>query len=197
MRGTPSSGRGFGLVELSVVMALMTSTGKGQHPMTTLLTRTKSGERGFTLAEVLVATLIIIVGLVAVATGFQYATSGVATGRGETVATFLAEQRLEALKSAAIANYASLVPGTTTEHCQTSNIGTTGSKCQSTPISGTTSYQRTTTITNNPGGTGCTGTAPFLCKRIRVSVTYRPVAAKSDLSQARTVELFAIVAPRN
>jgi len=165
--------------------------------MTTLLTRTKSDERGFTLAEVMVATLIILVGLVAVATGFQYATSGVATGRGETVAAFLAEQRLEALKSAAIANYAGLTAGTTTEHCQTSNIGATGSNCQGSVISGTASYQRVTTITDNPGGTGCTGVAPFFCKRIRVTVTYRPVTASGDLSQARTVDLFALVAPRS
>lgn len=165
--------------------------------MTTVPTPTRAGERGFTLAEVLVATLVILVGLVAVATGFQYATSGVETGRGETVATFLAEQRLEALKSAAIADYASLSPGTTTEHCQTSNIGATGSNCQGTAISGTASYERVTTISENPGGIGCDGTASFLCKRIHVRVTYRPVTARGDLSQSRAVDLFAIVAPRN
>lgn len=165
--------------------------------MTARLTRTKSDERGFTLAEVLVATVVILVGLVAVATGFQYATSGVATGRGETIAAFLAEQRLEMLKSTAIANYDGLVAGTTTEFCQASNIGATGSNCQTSAITGTASYQRTTTITDNPGGTGCTGAPPLLCKRIRVSVTYRPVTAAGDLSQARTVDLFALVAPRN
>ena len=165
--------------------------------MTTLLTRAKADERGFTLAEVMVATVIILVGLVAVATGFQYATSGVATGRGETVATFLAEQRLESLKSSAIANYTGLTAGTTTEFCQTSNIGVTSSNCQSTAIAGTASYQRTTTITDNPGGTGCTGVVPLVCKRIRVTVTYRPVTSAGDASQTRTVDLFALVAPRN
>ena len=64
-----------------------------------------TNERGFTLAEVLVATFIIVVGLVALASGFQFATSGVATGRGETVASFLAEQRLEQLKAIAMTNY--------------------------------------------------------------------------------------------
>jgi type II secretory pathway pseudopilin PulG len=160
-------------------------------------------ERGFTLIEVLVATFIIIVGLVAVATGFQYATAGVATGRGETVATFLAEQRLEQLKAVALTNYngpwggTSLGAGTTTEYCQSSNIGTTSSNCQATAFSGGTTYTRTTTITDNPGGTGCTGTAPNVCKRIRVSVTYRPVTSRGDVSQTRQFDVYAVVAPRN
>jgi prepilin-type N-terminal cleavage/methylation domain-containing protein len=171
--------------------------------MTARLTRTLSGQRGFTLAEVLVATVIIMVGLVAVASGFQYATSGVATGRGETIATFLAEQRVEQLKTVAMTNYAppypglSLAAGTTTEFCQTSTIGATGSNCQATAITGTTSYTRTTTITDNPGGAGCSGVAPLLCKRIRVSLTYRPVTSSGDVSQTRTVDLYAVVTPRS
>ena len=62
--------------------------------MKTTTRQNPTNERGFTLAEVLVATFIIVVGLVALASGFQFATSGVATGRGETVASFMAEQRL-------------------------------------------------------------------------------------------------------
>lgn len=171
--------------------------------MTTRLMRSLSSERGFTLAEVLVAVFVILVGLVAVASGFQYATSGVATGRGETMAVFLAEQRVEQLKTVAISNYdgpwpsgPSLAAGTTTEFCQSSNIGATSSNCQSTTFSGTTTYTRTTTITDNPGGTGCTG-APLLCKRIRVRVTYRPVTSRGDVSQTRTVDVYAVVAPRS
>jgi prepilin-type N-terminal cleavage/methylation domain-containing protein len=162
-----------------------------------------SGQRGFTLPEVLVAVFVIMVGLVAVATGFQFATSGVATGRGETMATFLAQQRIEQLKTVAMTNYdppypgVSLAAGTTTEYCQTSNIGASSSNCQSTAFSGATSYTRVTTITDNPGGTGCTGVAPLLCKRIRVSVTYRPVTSQGDLSQTRTVDLYAVVTPRS
>jgi prepilin-type N-terminal cleavage/methylation domain-containing protein len=171
--------------------------------MTHWLMRRMSGQRGFTLPEVLVAVFVIVIGLVAVATGFQYATSGVATGRGETMATFLAQQRIEQLKTVAMTNYdppypgVSLAAGTTTEYCQTSNIGATSANCQSTAISGTTSYTRVTTITDNPGGTGCSGVAPLLCKRIRVSVTYRPVTSAGDVSQARTVDLYAVVAPRS
>jgi prepilin-type N-terminal cleavage/methylation domain-containing protein len=184
--------------------------------MTPRLTRTLKGQRGFTLAEVLVAVFVIMVGLVAVATGFQYATSGVATGRGETVATFLAEQRVEQLKTVAMTNYfgsptgpawaanASLQGGTLvapvifTEYCQSSNIGATGSNCQGTTITGTSSYTRVTSIVDNPGGTGCDNSAPALvCKRIRVTVTYRPVTTRGDMSQTRTVDVYAVVAPRS
>lgn len=166
--------------------------------MTTRLTRTLTGQRGFTLAEVLVAVVIIMVGLVAVASGFQYATSGVATGRGETIAIFLAEQRVEQLKTVAMTNYDPPYPGlslatgtTTTEFCS-------GSTCQATAITGTTSYTRVTTITDITTEAGrCTGVTPLLCKRIRVTVTYRPVTSSGDLSQARTVDLFAVVTPRS
>lgn len=172
--------------------------------MTILSTRTLTGQRGFTLAEVLVAVFVILVGLVAVATGFQYATSGVATGRGETIATFLAEQRVEQLKTVAMTNYdppypgVSLAAGTTTEYCQTSTIGSTGSNCQATAITRTTSYTRVTTISDiTTEANRCTGVAPLLCKRIRVTVTYRPVTSGGDVSQARTVDVYAMVTPRS
>jgi len=161
-------------------------------------------EAGFTLAEVLVAAVVIVIGLTAVATGFQFATGGIATGRGETVAIFLAEQRLEQLRAVALVNFngpwpsgPSLAAGTTAEFCQTSNIGTTGTNCQSGAITGTTSYTRTTVITDNPGGSGCTGVPPLICKRVRVSVGYRPVTSHGDVSQLRQVDVFSQVAPRN
>ena len=61
-------------------------------------------ERGFTLGEVLVATLVLAVGLVGIATGFQYATSGVEIGKGETTAAFLAEQRVESVSATGAAH---------------------------------------------------------------------------------------------
>jgi prepilin-type N-terminal cleavage/methylation domain-containing protein len=184
--------------------------------MITRGTRMLTEQRGFTLAEVLVAVFVIMVGLVAVATGFQYATSGVATGRGETIAAFLAEQRIEQLKTVAMTNYfgaptgpawaagASLqggtlaAPVTFTEYCQSSNIGATGANCQGSAITNTASYTRVTSIVDNPGGTGCDNSAPALvCKRIRVTVTYRPVTTRGDVSQTRTVDVYAVVAPRS
>lgn len=160
----------------------------------------RSAEAGFTLAEVLVATLVIMVGLVAVATGFQFGTAGIATGRGETVAIFLAEQRLEQLKAAAIANFNGVAAGTTNEFCLATNIGTTTSNCQGTAITGAPSYQRTTTITDSGNATTC-GTAPaappVLCKRVQVRVSYRPVTSQGDVSQQRVVDVFTMLVPRN
>ena len=57
------------------------------------------GAPGFTLAEVMIAVAVLTIGLLAIGVGFQQATSGVATGRGETTAVFLAEQRIEQLKA--------------------------------------------------------------------------------------------------
>lgn len=156
-------------------------------------------QEGVTLAEVIIATFIVSIGLVAVASGFQFATAGISTGRSETMAAFLAEQRLEQLKSSAISNYngAALAAGTTTEYCQTSDIGTAASNCQAATMTGGLSYTRVTTIADNAGGPGCTGAAAQLCKRIHVRVTHRPITSRGDSSQTRQLDVYTLVAPRN
>jgi prepilin-type N-terminal cleavage/methylation domain-containing protein len=140
----------------------------------------RPAQRGFTLVEVLVATFVLSIGLVAVATGFQYATSGVESGRGETTATFLAEQRLEGLRAVAVTNFsdATLNAGTTTEAYGT--------------IASAAAYRRVTTIADNPGGV-CTAN----CKRVQVTVFYRPVTSRGQLDEERRVDLITIFVARN
>lgn len=135
--------------------------------------------RGCTLAEVLVATLILAIGLVAVATGFQHATGGVETGKGETAGAFLAEQRLERLKGLALTDWtnATLNAGTTTE--------TYGS------IANAPFYRRVTTITDNASGP-CTAA----CKLVQVTVFYRPVTTQGQLDQERRVDVITLLASR-
>ena len=145
-----------------------------------------NGERGFTLVEVLVATVVLSIGLVAVATGFQYATSGVETGKGETQAVFLAEQRLEFLKNLALTNWASacLNAGTINETSSTSVAA-----CPPSPPSG--NYRRDTTIADNPGAPCATN-----CKMVTVQVFYKPITGGGDLSQERRVDVVVLLVPR-
>ena len=148
--------------------------------------RPRRHDRGFTLVEVLVATFITTTGLIAVAMGLQYAATGIETGRGETTATFLAEQKVEQLKAIALVDWtnAALDPGTTTEYCPPAGAGCTGTITMG-------SHRRASTITNNPGGT-CTTS----CKLVRVTVLYRPISARGALDEERRVDLFFVLASR-
>lgn len=58
------------------------------------------GTRGFTLTEILVAVAVISIGLVGVAIVVPVASFGLHDGRLRTSATFLAEERLEQVRSA-------------------------------------------------------------------------------------------------
>jgi len=141
--------------------------------------KSRSGEAGFTLAEILVACAVISVGLVAVATGFGYGVDGVEAGRQQSTAVFLAEQRIEQAKDLA-ARTPNLAALTTANLPATEAYGT---------ISGAPpGYRRTTTITLNPGGT--TGA------RVDVAVFYRPVTGRGVLSTERSVSLSIFLASR-
>ena len=144
-----------------------------------------SDAHGFTLAEILVATLVLSVGIVAVAAGLQQATSGVEVGRGETAAIFLAEQRLELLKSVALEDWSStlLLAGTAVEAYGT--------------IVNATPYRRETVVADRVGGecwTGAPSTAT--CKQVRVIVRYRPVSGGGGPDHERRVDLVTVFVPR-
>lgn len=130
---------------------------------------------GFTLAEVLVATFLVTVGLLAIMTGFQVAIASVDAGTRESTAVFLAEQRLDELRSTAITSYTALVTGTTTE-----NYGS---------IAGAQQYRRVTTITNDPASTTNT-------TLLRVVVSYRPIAVAGGSGGERSIVLATLVARR-
>lgn len=126
------------------------------------------------------AILVLSIGLAAVVTGLQYATSGVETGKGETTAAFLAEERVEQLKALALTDWTnlSLSAGTTTE-----GYGS---------IAAAALYRRVTTITDSPGET-CTAR----CKLVQVTVFYRPVTARGQLDQERRLHVITILVSRS
>ena len=143
------------------------------------MNRPPRDKRGFSLVEVLVVAFILSVGLAAVAIGLQHATSGIETGKSETTAAFLAEQRLEQLKALALADWPSpvLSAGTTAEDY--------GSLPDASP------YRRVTTITDGPGWI-CTAN----CKLVQVTVLYRPVTARGQLDQERRLEVVTMLVSR-
>lgn len=140
--------------------------------------KSRSGQAGFTLAEILVACAIISVGLIAVSVGFGYGVDGVEAGRQQSTAVFLAEQRIEQAKELAM-RQTGLVQLTAANLPATEAYGS---------ISGASSYRRTSTITTNPGGV--TGA------RVDVSVFYRPVTGRGVLTTERSVSLSIFLASR-
>ncbi len=144
----------------------------------------------------LIATALVTVGLLALFTGFQHATSGVAAGGGETAAVFLAEQRVEQLRAQAMRDFSApaLAAGTMREYCVAGHAAGGGSPCQDTAPTGLV-YTRTTTITDLISDTGCPAT-PVSCKQIEVRVSYRPVTSTGTLDQSRAVDVVTVLGPR-
>ena len=129
-------------------------------------------ERGMSLAEVLVASVIVTVGLTAIAGGFQYALSGIEVGKKQSEAVFLAEQKLEQIKADASNNFAAMGPYNAEAY------GT---------IALHPSHRRTVSVTN----------ATATTKVVTVSVFYQLQGSYGVAQQERQVRLDAIVAQRN
>ena len=117
------------------------------------------GDKGFTLAEVLVATAFIAITAGAIGVGFMQGTGSVETGRQQTTAVYLAEQRLEQIKAWSLNStggqgWPSLATGAA---CCTNDAYNA--------IANYGNYRRTVTVTANGANN----------KVIQVSVFYRPV----------------------
>lgn len=141
---------------------------------------------GFTLAEVLTAMAVLVVGLLAVAAAFQYALSGVEAARGQTTAAFLAERKLEQLKAAALVGWTSLMlaPSTRTEFCVPAS-----DTCTAAPAPG--AYKLATTVSDVS-----TGLCAARCKLVHVTVFYRSLTGTGQFDQERRVDLLTLLAPR-
>lgn len=136
-------------------------------------------QRGMTLVELLVAVAIITVGLVAIGAGFQIATVGVAVGQQQTTATFLAEQRLESIRSYLVSSSG------TQGFANVTNTNFPAAEAYGT-IANYATYRRDTTITNPTATT----------KRVTVSVFWRTVAVSSTANPERNVTVSALLTSR-
>ena len=138
---------------------------------------------GFTVAELLAAIFVIAVGLVAVGAGFATAIQGVETGRQQTTATFLAEQRMEQIRATALGDPLVACMGFTniTSACFPAQAYGT--------IASAPGYRSTVTITDY------TVAGNVVRKRVDVEVFYQPIVAWGVLVTAeRSVRLSTLVA---
>ena len=141
-----------------------------------------ANQGGFTLAELLAAIVIIGIGLVAVGAGFDTAIQGVETGRQQTTATFLAEQRMEQIKAAALGNTLTACMGfaNITGVCFPAQAYST--------ITSAPGYRSTVTVTDFVVGGGVAR------KRVDVEVFYRPIVAWGVLNTAeRSVRISTLI----
>jgi prepilin-type N-terminal cleavage/methylation domain-containing protein len=114
-------------------------------------------QHGLTLVEVLVAASIVAVGLTAVAAGLQYAVAAVEAGRRQTIALFLAEEKLEQVKAVALVDFEAV---------------TAANFPAEEPVAGHPQYGRVVEITPSPAGTAN-------AVRVQVRVVHRPGATGS------------------
>ncbi len=127
-------------------------------------------EAGFTLVEILVAVAIIMIALVAVIQWFAIGTQGMDTGKKQSTAVFLGEQKLEQIKAWALSTQTAPVAQGFTTVTLAGTCRTAGPCADDNPnfngvniIAGYPEYSRTVIITNPTATTTL----------VRVQVGYR------------------------
>lgn len=153
-----------------------------------------SSERGISLAEILVASGILGLGLAALMSVVPVATYGVQDGNQTSTATFLAQQRLEEIRNAAWTAASDCV-GLSADASSApapSPAGTCGATAVTFPdeaaVPGFAQYARVVRI-SDCGVTACEAVAHSAMRRVMVTVTYRPISAAGGSSADTSVTL--------
>ena len=156
-----------------------------------------TNQGGMTLAEILIAVVIIGVGLVALSSAIPLAAYGIQEGNQLSTATFLANERLEQVRSARWESNPRPVD----------NLGVSSAPTLA-PVSGAVTtfpdeaalpaphgdYARAVRITDCGGGDGCSGITRDDLRQVTVSVSYRPMTgiglAETGTAKAATITTF-------
>jgi prepilin-type N-terminal cleavage/methylation domain-containing protein len=130
-------------------------------------------QQGLTLPEILVATALLAIGMVAVLSAMSIGLGGVESSHRVSTALFLAEQRLEQVRAFAVSSSAG--QGFV-------NVGAAAFPPEAyNTIAGYESYRRVVTVTANAGGN------PNL-KAVTVQVFYRAATAVGTGETSTTVD---------
>ena len=172
-------------------------------------------DRGLTFVEILAAIALIAIGLTGLLTVVPIASYGVQEGLQLSTATFLAEQRLEEVRSATwrantpaydcIGVGATGAPTSNSCTRATPTMCTSGAPCVTYPdetsVTGYPGYRRTVRVLDCAGAGGC-GAAPHTVtdgslKLVTVTVGYRPPSGVGAAGAgSKSVDLSLLVAQR-
>jgi prepilin-type N-terminal cleavage/methylation domain-containing protein len=156
-------------------------------------------QRGMTLPEILAAVAVIMIALVALASGIPIASYGIQEGRQLTTATFLANQRMEQVKATAWTG--SAPPPCPLSPPAVDNLGISASttsapqRCDGTttfpdenPVAAPyTQYTRQVRITDcGPPGAGCGTIIDPGLRQVTVTVSYLPMTGVGVASSGST-----------
>jgi type II secretory pathway pseudopilin PulG len=152
----------------------------------------KRDESGLTLIEILMAVAVIMIGLVAILQWFPMGTAGVETGKRQSTAVFLAEQRLEQIKSWAVsgaagANFANFPVCGTPPNPPCNVPGTPLVDDAFNSIPGYGEYSRSVIVEDGPTPT---------MRMVRVQVSYRRVTTTGALTGGTQVDIGTLLAAR-
>ena len=134
-------------------------------------------QRGMTLAEVLVAVVIIMIALLALLSGIPVASYGIQEGSQLTTATFLANQHLEQVKVASWSDQPAVdTVGVSASATAAPVAGATTTFPDESPVAAPyTQYTRQVRITDCSAGAGCGGIIDAGMRQVTVTVRYRPM----------------------
>jgi prepilin-type N-terminal cleavage/methylation domain-containing protein len=145
------------------------------------LGRLATDQRGMSLAEILVACVIIGIGLVGLLSAIPTASYGLQEGRQLSTATFLVNQRLEQVRNAA---WTSTPANDCLGTSASSTVAPTSAVCNGTAVttfpdeapiaSPYTDYTRTTRVIDCSVGVGCGGVVNATFRQVTVVVSYQP-----------------------
>ena len=177
--------------------------------------RSLRGEAGFTLPEVLLAAMIILIAFVTLLSVIPYSSAAVQSGNQTSTATFLADQKMEEAKLAFWTaspdndclglsngnNAPSVPPG---KECDINGVKVNpgqplpwAADQNATQIVNFNGYSRTVRVTDCGIGGGCTGITDSAMRLVTVSVTFTPgVSVNSTGASARTVTVSMIMTQR-
>ena len=147
------------------------------------------GEAGFTLIEIIVACAVIGLGLVAATYGFTTGIQGVEAGRQQTTALFLAEQRIDQVKAAAVRATDPPLGYVTAANFPDEAYSTIA------PTSVLGKFRRTVTLTSYTGPAGGLPTG-LQGIRVEVNVFYQQITASGVPTAERSVRLSTFLTSR-